>query len=139
MRPPHATTGPGSNPAQWSASLEEVPPGGSAKFHITCRDRVVEGFVVNFAGRYYAYANYCAHAGTPLDWWPNEFFDGEKRFLTCGTHGALYEPSTGKCVGGPCAGRQLMPLALELVNGRIVVTGNLEMQYPSVHGKKARN
>ncbi|MBA3386506.1 MAG: hypothetical protein H0T95_07805 [Chthoniobacterales bacterium] len=60
------------HPGVWSAPLCEVPPGHSAKFHILWRERLVEGFVVNFGGRPYAYVNYCIHAGTPLDWWPNE-------------------------------------------------------------------
>jgi len=54
------------SPTTWSAPLHEIRPGHSAKFHILWRERVVEGFVVNFAGRYYAYVNYCVHAGTPL-------------------------------------------------------------------------
>ena len=54
---------------------------------------------MNFEGRFYAYVNYCVHAGTPLDWWPNEFFT-EDGFLICGTHGSLYAPDTGRCVGG---------------------------------------
>jgi nitrite reductase/ring-hydroxylating ferredoxin subunit len=66
----------------------------------TLRGVIVEGFVVNFGGRYYAYINYCIHAGTPLDWWPNEFFNNDRQFLTCGTHGSLYDPNTGKCAGG---------------------------------------
>ena len=105
----------------WSAPLADVPVNGSAKFRILWRDRLVEGFVVNFEGRYYAYVNHCVHAGTPLDWWPNEFFSSDHRFLTCGTHGSLFEPSTGKCAGGPCAGGTLFSLDLQLADGRVIV------------------
>jgi nitrite reductase/ring-hydroxylating ferredoxin subunit len=108
----------------WSAPLTEIPPGRSAKFCILWRERLVEGFVVNFRGRYYAYVNYCIHAGTPLDWWPNEFFSHDGRFLTCGTHGSLYEPNTGKCAGGPCHGGALFPLNAEVLGDRIVVSAN---------------
>jgi nitrite reductase/ring-hydroxylating ferredoxin subunit len=89
------------NPATWSAPLHEILPGHSEKFHILWRERLVEAFVVNFRGRYYGYVNYCIHAGTPLDWWPNEFLSDDRRFLTCGTHGSLYEPDTGKCGMSP--------------------------------------
>jgi nitrite reductase/ring-hydroxylating ferredoxin subunit len=65
------------NPTTWPAPLHEIRPGHSAKFHILWRERLVEAFVVNFGGRYYAYVNYCIHAGTPLDWWPNEFLSDE--------------------------------------------------------------
>jgi nitrite reductase/ring-hydroxylating ferredoxin subunit len=109
-------------PAVWSAAQGEIPPGGSAKFHIFWHERLVEGFVVNFGGRYYAYVNYCIHAGTPLDWWPNEFFNEDGRLLVCGTHGSLYEPDSGKCAGGPCVGGALYQLQVQVIGGRIVVT-----------------
>jgi nitrite reductase/ring-hydroxylating ferredoxin subunit len=111
-----------AQPTVWSAPLDHIPPGHSAKFQILWRKRLVEGFVVNFRGRYYAYVNYCVHAGTPLDWWPNEFFDDNRRFLICGTHGSRYEPDTGKCAGGPCGGGTLFPLQVQVIGDRIVVT-----------------
>ena len=108
----------------WSVPLTEIPPSSSRKFYILWRKRLVEGFVVNFGGRYYAYVNYCIHAGTPLDWWPNEFFNDDRRFLTCGTHDSLYEPDTGKCAGGPCGGGALFPLQVQVTGNRIVVTAS---------------
>jgi len=108
----------------WSVPLDEIRPGCSAKFNILWRDRLVEGFVVNFGGQYYAYVNYCIHAGTPLDWWPNEFFNDDRRFLTCGTHGSLYEPDTGRCAGGPCAGGALFALRVQVTGDRVVVSAS---------------
>jgi nitrite reductase/ring-hydroxylating ferredoxin subunit len=105
----------------WSAPLTEIPLRSSKKFYIVWRKRLVEGFVVNFGGRYYAYVNYCIHAGTPLDWWPNEFFTEDRRFLICGTHGSLYEPDTGKCAGGPCIGGSLFSLRVHVAGDRVVV------------------
>lgn len=113
-----------AQPSVWSAPLEELPSGRSAKFYILWRRRLVAGFVVNLNGRYYAYVNHCVHAGTPLDWWPNEFFSDDNRFLRCGTHGSLYEPATGKCAGGPCTGRSLFPLQVRVNDGRVVVTSS---------------
>jgi nitrite reductase/ring-hydroxylating ferredoxin subunit len=108
----------------WSAPIVEIPPGRSMKFHIRWRERLVEGFVVNFDGRYYAYVNYCIHAGTPLDWWPNEFFTDDGQLLTCGTHGSLYKPDSGKCAGGPCVGGALFPLQTQVTGDRVVVTAS---------------
>ena len=39
-----------------------------------------------------------------MDWQPNRFFDDTGRWLLCGTHGAVYQPDTGECAGGPCRG-----------------------------------
>jgi nitrite reductase/ring-hydroxylating ferredoxin subunit len=115
-----------SAPHEWSTAVAEVPPGGAAKFRLRWRGTDVEGFVVNFDGRYHAYVNRCAHAGTPLDWWPNEFFTDDGRLLICATHGALFEPDTGRCAGGPCAGGTLWPLTVRVEGNRMVVSTRRE-------------
>jgi len=124
MKPAGMSGCPTDHGAWWSAQLADIPPGCSAKFQIHWQKRVVEGFVVNVEGRYFAYVNHCPHAGTPLDWWPNEFFTRDRRFLTCGTHGSLFEPESGKCAGGPCNGRALFPRPVQITDDRIVVTGS---------------
>ena len=43
------------------------------------------------------------------------------RALICSTHGALYEPDTGLCTAGPCAGDRLTPLPLHVENDTLVV------------------
>jgi nitrite reductase/ring-hydroxylating ferredoxin subunit len=45
-----------------------------------------------------------------LDWQPNDFFDEDKKFIICSTHGALYSPKTGVCISGPCKGQNLIKL-----------------------------
>ena len=54
--------------------------------------------------RSHAYLNRCAHVAMEMDWQPNRFFDDTGRWLLCGTHGAVYQPDTGACAGGPCRG-----------------------------------
>lgn len=117
---------PMSAPSEWSAPTGEIPPGGSVKFRLRWRGGPVEGFVVNVEGRFHAYVNRCAHAGTPLDWWPNEFFTEDGRLLVCATHGALFEPGTGRCAGGPCGGGALWSLAVAVHGDRVVVTPHPE-------------
>jgi nitrite reductase/ring-hydroxylating ferredoxin subunit len=110
-----------SDRQEWSAPIADVPPGSSAKFPLRWRGAQVEGFVVNFEGRYHAYVNRCAHAGTPLDWWPNEFFTDDGQLLVCATHGALFEPDSGRCAGGPCGGASLWSLHVQIEGDRVVV------------------
>ena len=111
-----------SDRQEWSAPIADVPPGSSATFPLSWRGAKVEGFVVNFEGRYHAYVNRCAHAGTPLDWWPNEFFTEDGRYLICATHGAVFGPDTGICIEGPCPGARLEPLRVERDGESLVVT-----------------
>jgi nitrite reductase/ring-hydroxylating ferredoxin subunit len=111
-----------SDPVEWSAPLADLPAGGSLKFPLRWRGSTVEAFVVNVGGQVHAYVNRCAHAGTPLDWWPNEFFTDDGRLLACATHGALFEPTSGQCAGGPCGGGSLFRLPARLEEDRVVVT-----------------
>ena len=71
--------------------------------------------MVNADGQHHAYRNRCPHVGTPLDLWPNEFLADDARTIVCSTHGALFDPLTGGCLAGPCAGDALerMPLRRE--------------------------
>ena len=107
---------------RWFQDASAIPPGGSAKFHLAWGGRRVEAFVVNVGGRFHAYVNRCVHQGTPLDLWPNDFFTEDGRLLICATHGALYEPETGACAGGPCGGGALTPLPVRVEDGQVIVT-----------------
>lgn len=106
----------------WRVLAADVPPGGSAKFTLRYGGRLVEGFVVNAGGTHAAYINRCPHVGTPLDLWPNEFFSEDGQTLVCSTHGATFEPTTGRCVAGPCAGDALTRLPL-VRDGEDLVVG----------------
>ena len=51
---------------------------------------------------------------------PGEFFDAEGLVLICSTHGALYAPDSGECLGGPCLGcGGLEPVAIEERDGAV--------------------
>jgi nitrite reductase/ring-hydroxylating ferredoxin subunit len=108
-------------PAEWSCAASEVAPGTTAKLRLTRQGRAVDAFVVHADDGFHAYVNRCPHVGTPLDLWPNEFLSDDGRLIVCSTHGALFEPATGRCIGGPCVGDRLTPLAVERDGDRLVV------------------
>ncbi|MDE3010947.1 MAG: Rieske 2Fe-2S domain-containing protein [Pseudomonadota bacterium] len=83
----------------------------------------VDGFAVRFRGTVHAWVNRCPHQGTPLDWEPGEFFDEQGRHLACATHGALFEPDSGRCVAGPCRGARLQAIAVQERDGGLYLTG----------------
>jgi nitrite reductase/ring-hydroxylating ferredoxin subunit len=68
-----------------------------------------------------AYVNRCPHAGTELDWNPGRFLDETGLYFQCSTHGALFEPSTGYCVAGPCRGASLEPLGVGERDGQVML------------------
>ena len=78
-----------------------------------------KGFVVRHDGVARAFVNRCPHVGTELDWQPGEFFDYSRLYLICSTHGALYDPATGGCLGGRCEGRGLVPITVVERDGGI--------------------
>ncbi|WP_322054122.1 Rieske (2Fe-2S) protein [Paraburkholderia bannensis] len=70
-------------------------------------------FFVRFGGEAYGYLNRCAHVPMELDWVEGQFFESSGLYLMCATHGAIYQPETGKCVGGPCRGGRLRAVRVE--------------------------
>lgn len=81
-----------------------------------------QAFVVRFNGKPRAYLNRCGHIPVELDWQAGQFFDDTRLYLICSTHGALYDPASGRCVGGRCAGRGLVPLDVQEHEGNIYLT-----------------
>ena len=77
------------------------------------------GFAIRFRASVSAFVNRCPHLGTELDWQPGEFFEESGLYLVCSTHGAIFEPDTGKCVAGPCRGASLEPLQVREREGQV--------------------
>jgi len=78
--------------------------GEGVRFEACLRGESVPAFAVRYEGQVYAYLNRCAHVPMQMDWLPGRFFDLDARLLICSTHGALYDPRSGRCRGGPCRG-----------------------------------
>ena len=58
-----------------------------------------------------AWLNCCPHQGRRLDYVPGKFLI-HKGQLVCAAHGATFDLSEGLCVGGPCRGEHLTPIAV---------------------------
>jgi nitrite reductase/ring-hydroxylating ferredoxin subunit len=58
-------------------------------------------------GALVAYANVCRHQPVPLDAGGTPLVAPDGTHLLCQSHGALYRPSDGFCVAGPCEGQSL--------------------------------
>lgn len=85
--------------------------------------RVLPIILVRRDGTVRAYLNSCPHAGVRLDWRPDDFFDYTGQYLLCAMHGALFEPTTGYCLAGPCRGTRLICLGSAAADaGKIVVS-----------------
>lgn len=103
-------------------SAELIDGGTGVRFTVAGQDGEQPAFAVRFRGRVAAFLNRCGHVPVELDWQANEFFDDSKLYLICATHGALYSPHDGRCLGGRCNGRGLTALAVEERDGAIYYT-----------------
>jgi nitrite reductase/ring-hydroxylating ferredoxin subunit len=102
------------------ASDALINGGRGVRFEVSVAGRPVPAFAIRYGGRVHAYLNRCAHVAMELDWQPGMFFDFDADYLLCATHGALYDPSTGICVGGACLGHGgLRKLEVVEESGRI--------------------
>lgn len=104
-----------------SASLADA--GKALRFEVEYFGEPAAAFAVRFRGRVFAYLNRCGHMSMELDWREGEFFDSEGRDLICSTHGATYDASSGKCLGGPCGGTPLVRLRVEERDGAVFYVG----------------
>ena len=103
--------------------LDELDDPGCREFAIGEGDWPFRGFVVRQGDSVYAYQNYCMHVGHPLNFKPDSFLTKDETLIICASHGAVYEIDTGLCVGGPCTGKRLRALPVEIVDGEIWVEG----------------
>jgi nitrite reductase/ring-hydroxylating ferredoxin subunit len=67
----------------------------------------LEGFVLQTGEQLVAYANECPHWHVDLDLGDGKFWDPDSERILCKNHAALFDPSTGECVVGPCIGLAL--------------------------------
>jgi nitrite reductase/ring-hydroxylating ferredoxin subunit len=101
------------------AAADLPEQGAGVRFEVERHGRMQPAFVVRFEGQPRAFLNQCGHVPVELDWQPGVFFDHSRLYLICATHGALYHPASGHCVGGRCAGRGLIPLPVVEHDGQV--------------------
>lgn len=98
------------------ASRDLADGGEAVGFDVVYAGQTCRAFAIRYRGQAYAYLNRCTHVAMEMDYQPNRFFDHTGQWLLCATHGAAYEPRSGRCVGGPCRGG-LVSIALTEYDG----------------------
>ncbi len=106
-------------------ALAELDDPGSRAFTIGDGDWPLRAFIVRRGAAVHAYVNRCPHAGHPLNLQPDDFLTRDRSLLLCRSHGALFEIETGRCIAGPCAGRELRRVPIEIVGDRVLVAADV--------------
>ena len=127
MSPPEADPRPAPIPAgEALCALDDLTPGHSKGFRVEGEETPVLVFLVRpndaRADEVYGYVNQCAHRSMPLDWVEGEFLDTERKNIVCATHGAVFRIEDGVCIDGPCPGKSLQAVSLEVRDGHVYVS-----------------
>jgi len=107
--------------------LDELGSPGCREFRIGDGDWPFLGFVVRQGDKVFAYQNFCVHVGHQLNWMPDDFLSKDRKAIMCASHGAQYEIDTGLCFRGPCIGKSLRKVELQVRDGVIYVRGPTSM------------
>ena len=98
--------------------IHDLAEDQTQEFHVNHHDLLA----IKKDGQIYLYENICPHLQISLNFMPNEFLDGERHFITCANHCALFEIETGLCIAGPCVGQSLKKINFTIQDGAIQLT-----------------
>lgn len=99
--------------------LQDLEATGAKSVELQLGQRRLLVAVVKTGDGVVAYLDRCPHAGTPLEWQEDRFFDASGQYLQCATHGALFQPHDGKCIDGPCFGDSLTALPITCIDQQV--------------------
>ena len=102
--------------------LDELAVPGSKGFSFGAGGNRREIFVVRDLGGVHGFENACPHKDMILDGVPDQFLTLDKKFILCINHGARFRLHDGLCVHGPCKGKRLTTVAVEVVDGQVMLT-----------------
>ncbi len=98
---------------------DDIAEPGARSFVLQIGEAYFHGFVVRKDGAAAGYVDRCPHAGNPLAIELDRYLTPDGSLILCAWHGAAFEPLTGLCVAGPCAGGRLTPWPVKVEGGVI--------------------
>lgn len=107
--------------------LSELGGQAARGFVIGGGDWPLRGFVVRAGERVFGYVNRCPHAGHPLNLMPDRFLSPDGALIMCSAHGAVFEKASGLCLAGPCPGKSLTRVALEIRAGFVMLADEVDV------------
>ena len=98
-------------------TLEEIDDPGARGCTLEGSASPLHIFLVRKDDAVFAYRNLCPHANQPLDARPGRFLTQDETKIICGGHAALFRIEDGLCTSGPCVGKHLESVAIEVTDG----------------------
>jgi nitrite reductase/ring-hydroxylating ferredoxin subunit len=98
----------------------DIPDGGAVAVDPGEGEDAQSLILLRQGDRVFAYRNECPHTGRRLDWSPGRFLI-EGNQVVCAAHGACFHIDSGRCFSGPARGDSLSAVAVEIVDGDVVL------------------
>lgn len=99
--------------------IEDLSDPGARNFVLQIKAQRFHGFIVREGERVVGFVDRCPHMGLPLAKTLDDYLAPDGR-IVCSWHGAIFDPSSGECLGGPCVGARLIEWPVEVVDGLVV-------------------
>jgi nitrite reductase/ring-hydroxylating ferredoxin subunit len=99
--------------------LDLIADGKARNFVLQVGEGRFHGFIVRRGESACGYVDRCPHAGLPLAQQLDAYMAPSGALIACSWHGALFDPDSGLCVGGPCFGARLTPWPVEVRDGTV--------------------
>lgn len=100
-------------------ALADLADPGARNIVVRIADQHIHAFVVRAGEQVSGWLDRCPHMGLPLAKTLDDYLapDGN---IVCAWHGAVFDPMSGQCLGGPCAGARLTPWPVVVIAGLVV-------------------
>ena len=108
-------------PGDVIARFADLPENGALAIDFAEGEARFSLIVALSNGVVHGFENVCPHAHYPLERPDGRVPTQEGRFLICTAHGASFDVETGRCVGGPAAGKGLKPVPLRREGDQIIL------------------
>jgi len=108
-------------------ALAELDATGSKGFAVGEGDWPLRGFLVKTSTGVAAYVNNCPHAGHPLNFKADRFLTPDRNLILCASHGAVFTRDEGLCVAGPCPGKSLTAVPVEVINDYVLIAADVDI------------
>lgn len=116
-----ALTKPANRPSPGTAicALDDLDDPGARDFTFGSGTAAFNIFLVRTDDVVRGYVNRCPHAHQRLDARPGRFLTMDETRILCGGHAALFRIEDGLCTSGPCAGKHLESVPVEVTDGTV--------------------
>lgn len=104
--------------------LADIPDFGAISLYVSFPSGRQSVVVTRRGDSVTAFINRCPHARWPLDTFDGRFLFTPDNSLVCAAHGAVFDPMSGACLGGPGTGAALTTIATTRDGDEVILSAS---------------